>query len=447
MQTLKRPPGASSELEIHAVTLALMRATNVTRLDDNETTEREWQRAHRVLSQLARQRSAADAEEGRCLLAALRSATHVHLGYATFNEYIERLFGYGSRSTQEKLRVAEALERLPATARLLEQGQLSWSAARELTRVATHDTEAEWLTAANGKTVRQLEAMIAGASPGDLPSSPRDPALRPRVLRFEVTAETYAHFREAVSQLRRQSDAHLDDDALLLTMARAVLQGPGDDGRSSYQISLNACPQCSQSALLAAGELVPVAPEIASMAECDAQHVPPIPSPANDSQPPTHPDAHVGVRPRAKQDPPPATRRTVMQRDHHRCRVPGCRSTIFVDVHHVIGRAEGGDNTVQNLITLCAAHHRAAHRGELVIEGDTADSACFLHADGSRYGEPMNPALLDVHAKVFKALCGLGFRERDVRWVLGELRREPGAAEVTAEGLLREAVGRLTARR
>jgi len=48
------------------------------------------------------------------LLAALRSAAHAHLGYGSFSEYVERLFGYKPPSTQEKLRVAEALEELPA---------------------------------------------------------------------------------------------------------------------------------------------------------------------------------------------------------------------------------------------------------------------------------------------------------------------------------------------
>ena len=62
---------------------------------------------------LGQERAMADAEEGRCLLAALRSAVHVHMGFGSFGEYIERLFGYGRRCTQEKLRVAEALEGLP----------------------------------------------------------------------------------------------------------------------------------------------------------------------------------------------------------------------------------------------------------------------------------------------------------------------------------------------
>jgi hypothetical protein len=48
------------------------------------------------------------AEEGRWLLLAFRAATHVHLGFGTVAEYIERLFGYQPRSTQEKRGVAEA---------------------------------------------------------------------------------------------------------------------------------------------------------------------------------------------------------------------------------------------------------------------------------------------------------------------------------------------------
>src|SRR5437667_474239 len=131
----------------------------------------EWVRAHGTLSRLARERAAADAEEGRWLLAALRSAAHVHLGYGSFGEYVERLFGYKPRSTQEKLRVAEALEELPAVAQALETGELSWSAARELTRVAVAETERDWLEVARGKTVHQLEALVAGKSPGDKPSS------------------------------------------------------------------------------------------------------------------------------------------------------------------------------------------------------------------------------------------------------------------------------------
>ena len=89
-----------------------------------------WVEAHEALTRLARQRAVLDAEEGRALLQALRSAAHVFLGFGSFCQYIEHLFGYKPRTTQEKLRVAEALEALPQTARALESGALSWCAAR-----------------------------------------------------------------------------------------------------------------------------------------------------------------------------------------------------------------------------------------------------------------------------------------------------------------------------
>ena len=62
-----------------------------------------WVEAHEALSRLARQRAALDEEEGRWLLRALRSAAHEHLGFGSFCQYIERLFGYKPRTTQEKL--------------------------------------------------------------------------------------------------------------------------------------------------------------------------------------------------------------------------------------------------------------------------------------------------------------------------------------------------------
>jgi hypothetical protein len=233
----------------------------------------DWKQAHAALSRLARERASLDAEEGRWLLRALRSAAHVHLGFGSFLEYTERLFGYRPRTTQEKLRVAEALETLPHLGRALETGALSWSAARELTRVAVPETEPAWLDAARGKTLRELEALVASKAPGDEPDAPPAELPRPRVLRFEVAPDTFATFREAMLRLRRQAGDSLDDDAVLLAMARQVLGGPGDEGRSSYQISLSVCGACSAGAQAAAGELVPVDAAVVDMAKCDGQHL------------------------------------------------------------------------------------------------------------------------------------------------------------------------------
>ncbi|HWO13144.1 MAG TPA: hypothetical protein VNN80_26770, partial [Polyangiaceae bacterium] len=96
-----------------------------------------WVRAHTDVLGVARERAGLDAREGACLLRALREDVHRHLGYGAFPEYTDRYLGYGHRTTQDKLRTAEALERLPELAGALQAGRLHASAVRELTRVAT----------------------------------------------------------------------------------------------------------------------------------------------------------------------------------------------------------------------------------------------------------------------------------------------------------------------
>jgi hypothetical protein len=330
---------------------------------------------------------------------------------------------------------------------------------------------------------------------------------RSRVLRFEVAPDTFATFREAMLQLRRRAGGSLDDDAILLAMARHVLGGPRDDGRSSYQVSLSVCSACGCGAQRAGGELVPVDAAVVAMATCDAQqlaglpaanenasldadamavadagaHDPPV-VPSGDESPATRQSsdhAHVGTQsrrvsdatttttttttsvatgtapptrtaradthpfPRAKQSIPPALRHAVLTRDRHRCRVPGCTHTTFVDVHHVQPRSEGGLNDASNLLTLCSVHHRAVHRGELLIPGEHVGALTFRHADGAAYGSPVAPRLVDANAKVFSALRHLGFREGEVKTVLAELRSDAQLHGASVEHLLREALRRI----
>ena len=210
---------------------------------------------------------------------------------------------------------------------------------RELTRVATPETEQIWLERAKGCTVRQVERLVSGRRPGSLPDAPAEPELSRHVLRFEVSGQTLATFRDALTKLRRDAGEHLDDDSALLLLARQVLGGPTDDGRASYQVALELCEDCGRARQIADGEAIGVSTSVAEMARCDAQRLPP----------------HVGVvegsgsaRERAAQDIAPAVRRGVLQRDRHRCQVPGCTHIAFVDVHHWETRADGGSHEADN---------------------------------------------------------------------------------------------------
>jgi hypothetical protein len=83
------------------------------------------------------------------------------------------------------------------------------------------------------------------------------------------------------------------------------------------------------------------------------------------------------------------------------------------------------------------------HRGQLMIEGCSAASVRFRHADGSPYGRVVEPRALEARAKTFSALRGLGFRESEVRAVLAQLDGELELAVGTTEQWLRAALDRL----
>jgi 5-methylcytosine-specific restriction endonuclease McrA len=51
----------------------------------------------------------------------------------------------------------------------------------------------------------------------------------------------------------------------------------------------------------------------------------------------------------------------VKGRDGHRCTVPGCATPYdHVEAHHIVPVRLGGAHRVENMTTLCRAHHLAA---------------------------------------------------------------------------------------
>jgi hypothetical protein len=112
---------------------------------------------------------------------------------------------------------------------------------------------------------------------------------------------------------------------------------------------------------------------------------------------------------------------------------------VFVDAHHLVLRSEGGGHASENLVTLCAAHHRAVHRGELVIEGSASGALEFRHSDGTRYGSShVSATAAGVLARAFEALRNQGFRDGEIRRALGSprVRAESELANVIRAALL-----------
>ena len=368
----------------------------------------DWRHVHERCRAVARRAAALDREIGRALLDAERARVWFYLGYGGIIEYGERLFGFAPKLTLERLRVAAALESLPQVDQALAAGRLCYSAVRELTRVAVAETEAEWLAAAAGKAVREIEQLVSGHVPGDRPGEGALPEARRHVLRFEVAADVFALVRQAVAALRQAHGGPLDDEQALAMMARLALGGPGDDGRASHQILVTLCERCGRGQQEGRGLLVAVDAEVVERAACDAQRV------------------EAGV---AKQDIPPAVRRAVLRRDHGCCRAPGCRSATWLDVHHVHARADGGSHERANLTSLCGAHHDAIHRGALRVDGDADGMLVFRHADGTVYGSAPVVAAQQQLADAFMGLKSMGWNEHEARQAIDAVRPHVGLDE------------------
>jgi hypothetical protein len=362
----------------------------------------------RVLRTLGRERSAHDSKLGRWLLQGCRLGVHRIHGYGSFREYAKRVFGFTGRATEERLRTAEALEELPLLAKALEDGSVVYSVARELTRVATAETEAAWLEAAHGRTAREVERLVAGRTRGDSPTDPRRLEAERRRVTLNLSAEAYAMLREARRALTQRCGHGLDDDSLVAMLAEAVLSDgkERDGGRSAYQVALTVCESCRHGAQEAGGEPVVVDGATLAMAACHGQQVGRVDAPSSE---------------RASQTIPPRVRRAVLRRHHDRCTVPGCAHGAFVHVHHIELRSEGGNHDPERLVPLCSAHHRAVHEGRIVVSGTYSEGFAFTHADGSRYGVPQaDGARSNVLAEVFQILASMGFRQREARQMLDE---------------------------
>jgi len=330
----------------------------------------DWQAVDHALRTIAQRRAALDADEAHWLREAEALQIWRPLGMVSALDYLERVLGYGPRAAQERLRVARSLGTLPQLTAALAHGGLPYSAVRELTRVATPATEASWVAAAANKNLRQIEELVADHRPGDYPEDPTDPEARVRVVRFELSAETFALLRQARAVLDDEHGSHLSDDQLVAALSSAVLDGePATEptGRAKFQIAVTVCERCRQGWQDGAGAKIAIDPAAVERATCDAQHIGSIDS--------TTPE-------RAYQDVPPSVARLVWRRDGGRCRVPGCRSARGIELHHLVHRTDGGSHDASNLALLCSSCHLAHHRGALTITG-TAD-----HLEVRRSAEP-----------------------------------------------------------
>jgi len=245
-------------------------------------------------------------------------------GCSNVFQYATRYLNIGEHTTAEMLRTGKALAQLPLLSEAFEKGHISSLHIREISRVATEETEKFWCDTARGKTVREVEKLVAFTPKGGLPvmkstvpspvrvvtstflqASPpssseevltckvavetqqqestviempiqnQAPAKYHEKLVVDINAEDMSVLKDALAKARKESGLK-DRASLLLYIAKAFLEGCPSSGagrKPRYQIVLHRhLPSGLTWCETLKGER-PVSSEVLQKALCDAETV------------------------------------------------------------------------------------------------------------------------------------------------------------------------------
>ena len=334
-------------------------------------------------------------------------------------------------AARERLRTALALEALPLTSEAMRNGELSYTKARALTRVARPDNETELLEFARAGSAANLERVVRGWKAMDRKSELSAEQIRDRSRRFSawvdddgmvvvkgrldpevgallmraVEAASDALYRDEARQDEEATDAKagLEEtkpeqrraDAVGLIAERALGAGFGTRGgegaedpeEDSTPISGTRAERFQVMLHVDAGTLeedgdagqseledgTRVSAETSRRLACDAGLV----KIAHGA------DGQIVGAGRRNRTIPPSVRRALEARDRG-CRFPGC-GLRFTDAHHVKHWADGGESSLRNVLLLCKRHHRAVHEGGVRVCIDLNQQVVFFTPRGKAF--------------------------------------------------------------
>jgi hypothetical protein len=314
-------------------------------------------------------------------------------------------------AAREKVRVARALRQLPKVSDAMRRGVISYCKVRALTRIACPENEDTLLLIAEAGTVSHVERVVqlfrkverfeeleaantqhndrylqcyvddqgcvvlkgrlapeqgaafmtALRSAADTLDAPDAPCESPRAPDEAIDAHA-ARNADALSLLAEAFLAHEpravgagDRHLVTVHIDEHVLRDASNEGRCELQGSTS-LPPATVRRLCCDGSLVPIIE--------DERGAP----------------LSVGRKSRVI---PAAIRRALDARDAG-CRYPGCSNTRFVDAHHIIHWADGGETKLDNLILLCRRHHRFVHEHGYTITRTSANELEISAPDGGR---------------------------------------------------------------
>jgi hypothetical protein len=336
------------------------------------------------------------------------------MGFISTAMWLSWRIGIGPAAAREHVRVARALGELQLVDTAFAAGKISYAKVRAITRVATPETEQEFLNIAMYATASQIEKLTAAYRRTRV--DPSEPArdLRRFVRRADtasgmvrielqlppeqanvvweamsaaleigrserkgVSAETGAAEEtdasaemgdSAKAGVSAETSRQVDPIVLqaefadaVVSVAQAYLQHRPRTLGSGYElVIMTTKDQLEQGPGGVGGFLrdgTPVPLHVARMLACDCTRVDVETSESGEI-------LDVG---RARRTVPSAIGRALWLRDGG-CRAPGCGRKHHLHAHHIENWAEGGKTSASNLVLLCPSHHMLVHEGQLFVD-------------------------------------------------------------------------------
>jgi hypothetical protein len=158
--------------------------------------QREAEALDARLRELAGRRAGWDALVGHLAMLVRMCGLARDMRFVSFAHYCEERLGMSARAAGQRIALARRLYELPRLRDAFKEGRISYVKTREVARVATGRTEAEWMAKADGMTCIALRREIDSREEAQMCSAGRIAALFPDRVAVMV-AETIRAVRKA----------------------------------------------------------------------------------------------------------------------------------------------------------------------------------------------------------------------------------------------------------
>lgn len=287
---------------------------------------------------------------------------HERAGFASLFTYCTRVLLLSEHAAYDRIKAAKVARRYPAVRSMLASGRANLTTVRLLAPHLTRANHDELLAAASGKTKRQVQELVARRFPlPDVPASVRKLPARPAESGVEVPgAATSATAPPQSSPAAPPSPIAATSPAVSVPATPRPLVLPLAPDR--YRITFTASQDTTRKLELVQDLLRHAVPD-GDPAEIMSRALDALlddllkkkfaltgrsrPAGRNENGDPAYIPAEV--------------KRAVFIRDGGRCAFKGthsrCGERAFLEFHHVIPRACGGQATVANIELRCRAHN------------------------------------------------------------------------------------------